>query len=325
MISSKSTCGTSVNESSVSNYEDFEARICFIIKDELILQLKTKSNPTMERPQDLGHIDSRTLADYILYRLGPMSHLKLQKLIYLIEGYHLAYFGQSLIDDDFEAWVHGPVSRNLYDALKDKSKIYGKLCYTPREGLSADGGPKLGFRLSGGQSQVIEYVLMKYGGVSGDSLEAITHLQTPWLSACSGVASDRRSRNQISRQEMIDFFVAEIKKEFVERIKGFKEGLDFGWNGAEELPMETESVNNAIAGVEAAVPGMLRGWNVFPSPNGTVRFAASGSRTAAISVGNTEFSYAAMCGDRVIKGRDSFSTDSFVNVLNNINTFFGNV
>ncbi|MBR2290865.1 MAG: DUF4065 domain-containing protein [Prevotella sp.] len=60
-------------------------------------------------------IDSIVLSNYILKHYGPMSHLKLQKLLYYCDAYSLAYFGEELITDQFEAWVHWPVD---YDAAQ---------------------------------------------------------------------------------------------------------------------------------------------------------------------------------------------------------------
>ena len=44
-----------------------------------------------------------------------ITHLKLQKLLYYAQGVHLAITDKKLFDDDFEAWNHGPVVRNVYD------------------------------------------------------------------------------------------------------------------------------------------------------------------------------------------------------------------
>ena len=52
---------------------------------------------------ELKKVDSKVLAEYILEREGKMSHLKLQKLLYLVAGYHLAYFDAPLVSDQFEA------------------------------------------------------------------------------------------------------------------------------------------------------------------------------------------------------------------------------
>lgn len=43
-------------------------------------------------PKNMGTIDSIILSDYILKHYGPMSHLKLQKLLFYCDAYHLAYF-----------------------------------------------------------------------------------------------------------------------------------------------------------------------------------------------------------------------------------------
>lgn len=47
-----------------------------------------------------------------------VSHLKLQKLIYIAHGWHLAFFNQPLIDSTVEAWQFGPVIPVVYNELK---------------------------------------------------------------------------------------------------------------------------------------------------------------------------------------------------------------
>lgn len=159
----------------------------------------------METVKDLGKVDSITLADYILYKHGPMSHLKLQKLLYLIEGYHLAYFGQSLIDDEFEAWVHGPVSRKVYNSLKDKSKIYSDLGYELKEGNELP-DTMIARDLSSEQLSLVEDVLELYKDESGMSLEYLTHQQDPWINARRGIEPQSRCTTTISKQDMVDYF-----------------------------------------------------------------------------------------------------------------------
>ncbi len=51
-------------------------------------------------------VESELLAQYVAFKLGKCSHLKLQKLLYYIQGFHLARFDNPIIDEDFEAWVH---------------------------------------------------------------------------------------------------------------------------------------------------------------------------------------------------------------------------
>lgn len=47
-----------------------------------------------------------------------VTPMKLQKLIYLAHGIHLARFDSPLINEDIEAWSYGPVIRTIYDAFK---------------------------------------------------------------------------------------------------------------------------------------------------------------------------------------------------------------
>lgn len=63
-------------------------------------------------------IDVMKLAQYILYKCireeKPISNLQLQKILYFIQGEHLAQKGTPLFDKDFEAWQYGPVIRSVY-------------------------------------------------------------------------------------------------------------------------------------------------------------------------------------------------------------------
>lgn len=49
---------------------------------------------------------------------GLPCHLKLQKLVYFANGWHLAYTDAPLIDGGIQAWAYGPVSKDLYHAAK---------------------------------------------------------------------------------------------------------------------------------------------------------------------------------------------------------------
>jgi uncharacterized phage-associated protein len=50
----------------------------------------------------------------------PLTHLKLQKLLYYAHGWHLALFdGEPLVAEGFQAWQRGPVSPKVYDAFSN--------------------------------------------------------------------------------------------------------------------------------------------------------------------------------------------------------------
>ena len=43
-----------------------------------------------------------------------ITNLKLQKLLYYAQAWHLAHFGSPLFSDDIEAWQYGPVIKSIY-------------------------------------------------------------------------------------------------------------------------------------------------------------------------------------------------------------------
>src|ERR1035437_5552959 len=47
-----------------------------------------------------------------------ISNLKLQKLLYYAQAWHLALYDAPLFDDKIEAWVHGPVVPGVFREYK---------------------------------------------------------------------------------------------------------------------------------------------------------------------------------------------------------------
>lgn len=114
---------------------------------------------------------------------------------------------------------------------------------------------------------------------------------------------------------------AEIKDNLISRLLQFKNELKLGWNGNAELPMEERAVSNAIKAIEATSSGEFTKWTVFPSPNGTILFSPIDDFIAGISIGNDEFSYAAIGNHgQEIKGKEAFSVKSFKLVISLINS-----
>ena len=151
----------------------------------------------------LQRIDSIELSKYILALAGNAAHLKLQKLVYYTEAYHLAYFEESLIDDQFEAWLHGPVSRKLWNYYKERSNIYDPIiCDVDRDTLIADVERKL----TEDQIELINDVFKEYGQESAYALECMTHKEGPWLNARKGYAADDKCEVVIDKETMKTFY-----------------------------------------------------------------------------------------------------------------------
>lgn len=151
----------------------------------------------MNTYNNISKIDSVVLSNYILNHYGPMSHLKLQKLLYYCDAYHLAYFDEELVEDKFEAWVHGPVSKKVFDSLRDKSLLYADLCYAGKgeEDAAFDS-------LSSEQKNLITEVLVMLKSWTGLELEQATHEELPWLRARAGYDASSPCHVEISKEEM---------------------------------------------------------------------------------------------------------------------------
>lgn len=67
-------------------------------------------------------VTAEQAAKYLCQKSGwSLTHLKIQKLLYLANMVHLGRTGEPLIKGAFEATIYGPIHPGLYDTLK----IYG--------------------------------------------------------------------------------------------------------------------------------------------------------------------------------------------------------
>lgn len=109
-----------------------------------------------------------------LPRLSPM---KLQKLMYFAQAWHLKVLDKPFMDDNFARWQHGPVVPSIYHEFK----AFGYTTIT-REAttLSQDDGqfvmnvPTIPADDSNAWG-LIDAVIRKYGEFDGPALSELTH------------------------------------------------------------------------------------------------------------------------------------------------------
>ncbi|MBA7488954.1 MAG: DUF4065 domain-containing protein [Prevotella sp.] len=159
----------------------------------------------MEATKHLGKIDSVVLANYILKHYGAMSHLKLQKLLFYCDAYCLAYFGEELVTDQFEALVHGPVSKKVYNSLRDKSILYSDVGYSD---IGVDVDAEFG-KLTFEQQEILASVLGELSKWSGPELENATHHEAPWIIARGSCGEADICHNTISKSLTKKFYAKE--------------------------------------------------------------------------------------------------------------------
>jgi uncharacterized phage-associated protein len=129
---------------------------------------------SVDRPQKSKH-SIFDVAHYILKTIGgDVSTVKLQKLCYYAQAWHLVRYGTELFPEEFEKWDNGPVCKELYETHKgkfsvNKHQIFPELC--------ADA------EFTNEEHGTLEYVLDRYGPMNGNELSLMTHEEDPWKNA----------------------------------------------------------------------------------------------------------------------------------------------
>lgn len=142
------------------------------------------------------------IADYFILKADPqagdpMTHLKLQKLAYYAQAWYLALLDEPLVEGSFEAWVHGPVSRELYDRFHDngwQSIGSDQLACDPNQELPAE------------TRSFLDEIWEVYGQYTAKHLEDITHIELPWVEAREGLSPIERSSAPISVDTMKAYY-----------------------------------------------------------------------------------------------------------------------
>lgn len=125
-----------------------------------------------------------------------MSNLKLQKVLYYAQGHYLGETGLPLFNDDIEAWVHGPVVRDVYHDLKR----FGNADID----VDATVGDDFGWDDFRDVEQHLMRVWNTYGKYEAWALRNRIHSESPWKSTF-----EHGVRNLvIPTDSMRDFFAA---------------------------------------------------------------------------------------------------------------------
>jgi len=137
------------------------------------------------------------IAKYIIsefQEIGDLiTNMKVQKLLYYVQGWHLGLYQEPAFDADLEAWVHGPVQPEVYQEYKEY-RWHPITCKIEKPNLN--------------QALInhIEQVLQSYGGETAYMLELMSHGELPWMEARGDLPQDAECQNIISPMTMQNYF-----------------------------------------------------------------------------------------------------------------------
>ena len=142
---------------------------------------------------------SLDVAEFILQQKGPVSPLKLQKLVYYAQAWSLALDEEPLFEESIEAWKNGPVVRNLLEHTRNQDHVTSINSGDPSQ-------------IDEELQDTVTAVIIYYGGKSGEILQHLTHHDDPWIDArqkaqASKASSiDEKDKEIISRKKMKDYY-----------------------------------------------------------------------------------------------------------------------
>jgi uncharacterized phage-associated protein len=143
---------------------------------------------------------------------GFISPMKLQKLMYYCQAWHLVFMdGHPLFDIQPEAWSNGPVYRPVYDIYKASHLRHQCIeIEGPIEAFYAKATEQL--RLTEEQKNLIEAVIVKYGAFTQDQLVLFTHSDLPWNEAREGCEPFSLCTIPISLETMRRYYSLKVRK-----------------------------------------------------------------------------------------------------------------
>jgi len=133
------------------------------------------------------------VAKYILEKQGPMTTMKLQKLVYYSQAWSVVWDEKPIFEERIEAWASGPVVRELYDEHKGMFQIPGL-----NKGNTDNLKPE--------EKETIDTVLQAYGDKPAQWLSDLTHMEKPWNEAREGIPIGQNCENEITLASMSEYY-----------------------------------------------------------------------------------------------------------------------
>jgi hypothetical protein len=104
--------------------------------------------------EEVAVVTVHDVAAGLLSRLGSMTTMKLQKLVYYCQAWHLARYGEPLFPDEVQAWREGPVVPRLYAQHRKQYMVVDWQWGTPQQSAAPPPRSSIGSRRGTAASQL---------------------------------------------------------------------------------------------------------------------------------------------------------------------------
>lgn len=141
------------------------------------------------------HVSVFDVAKYILQKTGPITAMKLQKLVYYSQAWSLVWDEAKLFDSKIEAWSNGAVIRDLFDAHRG--------CFNVNKRTFTEANEN---NLSRTQTDTVDAVLLAYGGLTAQQLSDLNHQERPWIEARGDLSPLEKCEKEITADSMMIYY-----------------------------------------------------------------------------------------------------------------------
>ncbi len=121
-----------------------------------------------------------------------LSNMKLQKLLYYAQGFHLALYNEPLFKERILAWTHGPVVADVYYKYKE----YGNTGIPTPSEIDCSHLPLT-------VKELLNEIFNVFGQFSAWKLRDLTHEEPPWKETSNG--------EEIAYSKLKDYFLTQIQ------------------------------------------------------------------------------------------------------------------
>ncbi|NLP34295.1 MAG: DUF4065 domain-containing protein [Clostridiales bacterium] len=169
-----------------------------------MLAYEKSKKATLDMIGNTGEVKNKIdhVLEYLLCKCEDITPLALQKALYYVQGFYYAFNGDFLFKDDCEAWVHGPVYREVYSRFSSYK-------YDPINNYNECDESKL----SMAEKTIIDCVVKYICCYSGKTLEQFTHAELPWLNTRGDLHPMAVSNRIIEKKLIAEYFLA-VKNKF---------------------------------------------------------------------------------------------------------------
>lgn len=143
--------------------------------------------------------DVMDVVEYFLFKVmdndgESITNLKLQKLIYYAQGFHLALYEAPLFNEPIEAWRHGPVCPKVYHEFKE----YGS---AP---IEYHNSPNFDTLFTPEQIELLDEIYEVFGQYSAWKLREMTHEEPTWI-------HNESNASEITKLQMMEYFATRVR------------------------------------------------------------------------------------------------------------------